>query len=135
MAQQSVQCGPVLVTAACRAVNVDNLGFAVNCGPAMVLNNSSKPVHIQAQAQSSTGGYVNGVASVDIRVQPRSSVTLPAIPSGSRWVVIYASQRTLADAGLLVIGGSVVVTTLAGVGIYDLAAAAWRKVSGKSTRR
>lgn len=133
MATQSVQCGPVLVTAPCKAQNVDNLGFAV-CGPAMVLNNSSKPVHLQAQAQSSTGGYVNGSVNVDVRLQPKTSTTLPAIPSGAQWIVIYATGRTLADVGLLVIGGAVVVTTLAGVGIFDLARAAWRKVDGNGKR-
>ena len=134
MATQSVQCGLVLVTASCKARNVDGVGFAVSCGPALVLNNSSKPVHIQAQAQSSTGGYVNGAANVDVRLQPKTSTTLPAIPAGAQWVVIYATGRTLADVGLLVIGGAVVVTTLAGVGIFDLARAAWRKVDGRNKR-
>ena len=119
MAAQKI--GPLTVGDPGRVVVVPDLGFAAAGGPVTIYNGGAKPVRIQATAQSQGGQRLCSVAPVDHALAPKGTMTLPQLPDVTdSWIVIYASKRTLLDVGLLILGGAVFVSGVAGYGIYDL---------------
>jgi len=126
----SVQVGPLTIASPCIPdVVAQDVGLILGCSAA-IRNGSKSPVYVQAALQSQPAGScgcpghsgtaVSASVTVSETLAPGHLLQLPAPPAGQEWVVVYATQRTLEDVGVAVLGAVAVGLGLAGVGLWDV---------------
>lgn len=96
------------------------MAFTLACGGTLT---AQKAVSGQAQLVSATTGQPANTGTIqNFTLAPGQTVTLATPPSGQEWVVVDFTAGQVALISAEVIGGVVVVTGLAGYGLYRLIA-------------